>query len=252
MKTFIEICDSEDEVGIDRLLEAGRLDYRDMGKVLATYRAWPGPFFWVPFGLLWLLVPLVVLTAPDHGEAVFRATMVAVLQLIWGGGLLLAYGMERHRVCEHGLVVGFRKRSRYVIPWSTIDPGRVRIGHNMGLLGRHPALPQTSPRYRVGVFSLHGLILNGLDAAITSPWNALDPSPVHTPFNWWLLATRRADRLAADIEKAMVADGYPAQGLAQRARAQTLRVHWKPAPANPLPPRRGFDPVLGVDGPLMK
>lgn len=236
---------------MQRLHELAGVDYADMGRVRATYRAWPGPFFWVPYGLLWLLGLFAVVTAPDAGEAGIRAGLVAFLLLVSGGLLLLAYGLERHRVCEHGLVLGFRRRSDYVVPWETLDPGRVRVCKRMGLPGRRPELPQTSSRYRVGVFGLDGLVINGLDTAITSSWTAFDPSRVFTPFNWWLLGTRRAAALALDIERAMVADGYPAQGLAERARTQAAVVPWNSTGVSPVPPRLATDPVIGVDGPLL-
>jgi hypothetical protein len=49
-------------------------------------------------------------------------------------------------------------------------------------------------------------VVNGLDSAIRSSCNALDPNPARTPFVWWLLATRRAPQLLAAIEEAMVAE----------------------------------------------
>lgn len=251
MSDFLEIKGPDDEAGLSRLLEVSRQDQSDMGRVLATFRAWPGPFFWLPYGLLWLATVALTVTAPNGHEAALRGGILAGNLVLWGGVLLAAYGLERHRVCEHGLVLGFRKRSDYVIPWATVDPGRIRVGKRMGLLGRRPELPQTSPRYRVGVFALDGVVVNGLDSAVRSSWSALDPDPVRTPFAWWLLATRRAPDLLAAIERAMVADGYPAGGLAARARAQAFTVGWTPAARSPIPPRLGTDPVIGVQGPLV-
>ena len=251
-RELLQINGPDDEIGLQRLHVLSGIDYADMGEVRATYRAWPGPFFWMPYLLIWVLVVVVFLTAPDRDEAVFRAALLGGLALLGGTVCLLAYGLERHRVCDHGLVLGFRRRSTYVVPWETLDPGRVRISRRMGLLGRRPELPQTSPRYRVGLFSLDGLVVNGLDTAITSSWNQLDPRRVFSPFAWWLLATRRADDLVSQIEAAMVADGYPAEGLAARARTQAFTVPWSPSETSPVPPRSGTDPTIGVDGPLMQ
>ena len=251
MNSFLEISSPDDQVGLNRLGAAILLDYTDMGPVLRTYRAWPGPIYWTIFGLLVLLLPFSSLTAPDSSEARIRPLLLTILPVFWSIGLLIG-GLERHRVCQHGMVVGFRKRSKYYIPWSTVDPGRVRIAHNMMLVTRHPDLRHImTTRHRLGLFSLHGVVLNGLDTTLTSPWNDPGPNPVYTPFGWWLLATRRGEDLVADIERAMVADGYRAQGLAARAKAQTLWVHWTPPEANPLPPRLGLDPIIGVDGPLL-
>jgi hypothetical protein len=249
---FLQIKGPDDEAGIDRLLELGRLDHTDMGPVLVTFRAWPGPLFWVPFAALCCFPVVMYLTAPGWDDPVLRAGLAAIPLVMLGLPLVAVYALERHRVCEHGLVVGFKKESRYVIPWATVDPGRVRIAKRMGLLGRRPDVPQGSPRYRVGAFSLHGVVLNGLDTTLGSRWDTvMGPNPVHSPFGWWLLATRRAPELVAAIEAAMVADGYPAQGLAARAQAQEFTVTWKPAGTSPIPPRLATDPVIGVDGPLM-
>ncbi|RLV47748.1 hypothetical protein D9V37_16540 [Nocardioides mangrovicus] len=171
--------------------------------------------------------------------------------VFWGGPLLFFHGLERHRVCDHGLVLGF-KNSAYVVPWETLDPGRVRVGVRMGLLGRREDMPQTSPNYRIGVFGLNGLVVNGLDTAITSSWKSFDPRHrVFSLFTWWLLGTRHAPELAAAIEEAMVADGYDAAGLADRALAQQLTGHWNDREPSPVPPRLGTDPAIGVHGPLM-
>ncbi|MCL1907127.1 MAG: hypothetical protein FWG08_04340 [Propionibacteriaceae bacterium] len=56
--------------------------------------------------------------------------------------IVIAAG-DVHNVCEHGMVVGRAKR-RYVIPWATIDPGRVFVVKNMG----HPSINVGVPHVR--------------------------------------------------------------------------------------------------------
>jgi hypothetical protein len=68
------------------------------------------------------------------------------------------------------------------------------------------------------------------------------------------LGTQRPRRLAeaiAAIEAAMVAGGYAAHGLAERAKRQSIALTWRPAPRSPIPPRYLTDPVIGVDGPRL-
>ena len=251
-RPFLEFDGPDDEPAIQRLLQLAHVDYTDMGKTLATYRAWPGPLFWLATGGFFAFLVAMTVVAALQGDGVaFGIEFTIVGMLLLPGSLLLIYSQERHRVCEHGLVVGFRKRSRYVIPWETLDPGRVRVGTNIGLIGRRPDVPQTSSRYRVGVFALKGLALNGLDTTITTVWTTLEPDRPNTPFGWWILATRKPDALARDIEKAMIADGYDAGGLARRAHDQAVKLAWNPGPVNPIPPRMPFDPVLGTHGPLL-
>jgi hypothetical protein len=81
--------------------------------------------FWVPFGVVWVALIILLATSPSSDELIAR-TGLLVVPAILSAVLLIAYGMERHRVCEHGTIVGFTKKSTFVIPWATIDPGRIR------------------------------------------------------------------------------------------------------------------------------
>ncbi len=231
-------------------MDLTRLDYQDMGEVLATYRSWPGPAFWTIIGLFVLLPVVLFVTAPDGTEAVVRGSIGIAALLMFGGPMIGINYFERHRVCEHGLVLGFRKRSKYVIPYATLDPGRVRVVGHLGWLGRLPDVEKGSPRFRVGFGCFEGIALNGLDSAINSPWVDADrPGAAVTPYAWWMLGTRRATRLLADLEAAMLADGYPVSGLAGRARLEEVTARWRPHGPSPIPPRMATDPVIGVHGP---
>jgi len=42
--------------------------------------------------------------------------------------------LEKHRVCRHGLVLGLR--GEHAVPWSSIDPGRVRLLRRANLVTR--------------------------------------------------------------------------------------------------------------------
>lgn len=225
------------------------MDYKDAGAARTILRAWRGPFFWIVVAACF---------GPETFLIFSRLTNLRWLDLIAGVGVLLGcfliliWRRERYRVCQHGLIVGFKKKSEYVIPWASIDPGRVRVVKRIGLLRRLPGMRWRSPHYRASLVSLGGIVLNGFAKEVPVPsWKITEPNPVSTPFGWWLLATRRPDALLRAMEEAMVADGYPAEGLAARARAQAFTVTWKPTPESPISPRLGTDPVIGVDGPLM-
>jgi hypothetical protein len=158
--------------------------------------------------------------------------------------------------------VGFKTRSRYVVPWSTIDPGRVRVLRRPLLIGRRDEMPSSSPHYRVGWLSTQAVVVNGLDTAIDG-WTRVpgllgvtDEAQLGgrariTPFVWWLLGTQRPRQLLEAMEAAMIADGYPAQGMADRAVRQTVTATWRPAPVSPVPPRYATDAVIGVRGPTL-
>ncbi len=160
-------------------------------------------------------------------------------------------GVDDDDVIEHFLGItrlGYRDMGEVLAtyrPW----PGLRAVRH-MGSLSRRPDIANMSSRWRVGVFGFDGLVLNGLDAAIMSPWNS-DPDPTESPFAWWLIGTRRAGEFVADLEAAMVADGYPAKGLAAHALAEGCTQPLNDHGPNPIPPRMATDPVIGVHGPRL-
>ena len=225
----------------------------DMGRVLKTFRCWPGPVS--SMVMLLLTVAFVAwhwITVPDD-PLWFRLAMLFLLLLFWSAFALPGI-LERHRVCEHGLVLGYgpTRRARYVVPWSTIDPNRVRVLRRSQLISRHRGMPQVSPHYRIGTGPLayRSLAVNGLDSATDAgTWLHLPglletPNTVlsgsgrrRTPYAWWILGSPRPERLAQAIEEAMVASGHRAEGLAARAVEQEIVVPWTPGPT-PLRPRK--------------
>lgn len=225
----------------------------DMGRVLATFRCWPGP---VSSAVMVLVTAGVVtwqwLAVPD--DPLWFRFFVLLLMLLLCSALALPGILERHRVCEHGLVLGYgpTRRARYVVPWSSIDAGRVRVLHRSQLISRHRGMPSASPHYRIGTGPLatRSLAVNGLDTATDAgTWlripGVLETASTAPPggargrprYAWWILGTPRPERLAGAIEEAMVAAGYRAEGLAARAVEQEIVVPWTPGPS-PLPPRK--------------
>lgn len=225
----------------------------DMGRVLRTFRCWPGP---ISSAVMILITAGVVAwqwwAVPD--DPLWFRFFVLFLMLLLCAALALPGILERHRVCEHGLVLGYgpTRRARYVVPWSTIDPNRVRVLRRSQLISRHRGMPQVSPHYRIGTGPLayRSLAVNGLDSATDAgTWLHLPglletPNTVlsgsgrrRTPYAWWILGSPRPERLAQAIEEAMVASGHRAEGLAARAVEQEIVVPWTPGPT-PLRPRK--------------
>ncbi|KQR17330.1 hypothetical protein [Cellulomonas sp. Leaf334] len=257
-REFLELG-GPDDASLDRLLAVADQGRQDMGAVRATFRSWPGTVFWILAAVVVLPWGALAVALPEaQGRIVAAAVGCTFLLFV---ALLVGVGVaERHRVCEHGLVVGMRTKSPFVIPWSTIDPGRVRVVRRSNLLGRLPGRTSSSPHFRHGAASGTALALNGLDSALGG-WRHL-PGVVEvtdavrpgsrarrTPFVWWYLGSRHPERIARAVEDAMVADGYPAQDLTDRAVAQGCTLRLNPGTWEPFPPRAGTDPVHGVDGP---
>ncbi|OLT43487.1 hypothetical protein BJF86_01540 [Serinicoccus sp. CNJ-927] len=231
----------------------------DMGPELATFRATPG---WRGTTLVVLAPAALLLLMPLAPDAIGR--WLAVLA---AGALLLATGAfwvrgwsEQHRVCRHGLVLG--RRGEYAVPWSTLDPGRVRLIRRANFITRYGIRP--GPLLRPGETLGHALLVNGVDATPAGQARLVMNERLHresggadadlTCFDRWFLAGRHAPDLLRAMEEAMVADGYSATGLTDAVLARPLVLRWAPEahpsgiPGEWLSPlRRITDPVLGVD-----
>ena len=251
-RPFFRITDPDDPVQVDQLLALADLDAEDMGAVRQTFRAWPGARMWL-FLLGLMLLSLLPLLIP--GEVGWGLT-VTLLICIGASGLVLviAGAVDRHRVCEKGLLLGWRGRTRDIVPWSTVDPGRVRVVERAGLLGRRHDTPASSPHFRTGLLVTRALSVNGIDSAhggwvgIPGLLGVTDPVAPgararSTIFVNWLLGTPDPVRLARAIEDAMVAEGYPARGLADAAASRAVVLSWNPDQdsAHPLPYRASTD-----------
>ncbi|WP_143554161.1 hypothetical protein [Serinicoccus sp. CUA-874] len=214
----------------------GPLRGTDMGRVLRTFRCWPGP---ISSAVMTLITVGVVAwqwwAVPD--DPLWFRFFVLFLMLLLCSALALPGILERHRVCEHGLVLGYgpTRSARYVVPWSSVDPGRVRLLRRGQLISRHRGMPQVSPHYRIGTGPLayRSLAVNGLDTATNPSRDGRRGSG----YAWWLLGSPQPEKVARAIEDAMVADGHTrARGLAVRAVEQEIVVPWTPGPP-PLRPR---------------
>jgi hypothetical protein len=177
----LEFADPPGEEVVDALHGLVRQSAADQGAVRATFRGWPGRGAWIGFGLL--TVPLLVLcaTAPDATELLVRGACTAAL-LGWFALFTTLGALDVFRVCEHGLVLGYRRTSRHVVPFSSVDPGRVRVLQSALLANRHTGLPATSWTFRVGFLTTTtALAVNGFDSTGSG-----------RPFAWWVLGTPRA------------------------------------------------------------
>ena len=226
---------------------------KDMGRVLRTFRCWPGPISSAVMVSITVGVVARAWTSGPEDTWGYRLMVLTVMLLLWSGFALPGI-LERCRVCEHGLVLGYgpTRRARYVVPWKSVDAGRVRVLRRSQLISRHRGMPQVSPHYRIGTGPLayRSLAVNGLDTATDAGTWLHIPGLLETtttmspggrrgraPFAWWILGTPRPEKLAQAIEEAMVAAGHRAEGLAARAVGQEIVVPWIPGPS-PLRPRK--------------
>lgn len=231
-REFIEITDPDDPRLLDLASKWTGLTRQDMGRELARFRAWPGSRLTAGFVVINAVLSVILLALP-----VEKPWALAVTLLVCSVPSYVIFALigvpEKHRVCEYGMALGFRRDTKLVVPWETIDPGRVHVVENLNAIARQPDVGMAYTN-RTGGLCTRGLVVNGLNSA---SWDPLYAN--------WILATQHPERLAAEIEKAMLADGYPAEGLAANASRTAVRAPWRPT--GPLLTRREpLDPVIGL------
>lgn len=217
------------------LAQMARWSRQDAGQVVATFTPNPPWLLTLP----WLAIGLVLLVVALPLNPAFFPVSAAIIIVIFGGTALLAWCWARSqktRIAERALILGSRQR---VIPFATIDPGRVAIATRVRGLGRHFHSGGTRILQSQGATA----VVNGLnpDPGATSPH--LPPSSVPSPFCEWGLAGDPVEVLGA-LEVAMAHAGFPARGMAERARARTFTPPSQHPAQDLLVQRRALDPPL--------
>lgn len=217
------------------LAQLARWSQQDAGRVVATFTPNPPWYLTLP----WLVIGLMLLVGAYPLNPKFFPVSAAIILAIFGGTALLAWlwaRSQKTRVAERALLLGPRRR---VIPFATIDPGRVAISTRVRNLGRHfhsggtRILQSQGP---VAVVNAHNP-----DPGASSPH--LPPSSVPSPFCEWGLSGDPIEVLTA-VESAMVHAGFPAQGMTQRAQERTFTPASSHPPQDLLVQRRALDPPL--------
>lgn len=229
----------------------------DMGPVLARFRGGVHARLWAKGALLALDLGLALgllraMVGPD--EDLTRdvvAIFVGAAVLVGGAllSLLLAARRRRHDVHRGGVVLrATADAPAAVVPWSSVDPGRVFVAPTTATATRWlAARVQRAVRPAAAV-------ING---SVRGPGGSDDPDGTNAvlrhrpgtgdgPFGWWQIGVADPVSVLVAMESAMVAEGYPAAGMASRAlfRETTLRAMGRDA-ATELD-RALADPVVGA------
>lgn len=188
--------------------------------------------------LVCLLLTALIVTVGPEGQ---RVGMVMTLWLATSGLYLLVMMVVallarryQHHVHAHGLVLSGPWGRTEVIPWATIDPGRTIIATTVRAMTRMPVA-----LHRQRAVLPPGVVINGWTGRPTGSHEAFEafssgyryqPQASDSPFGWWQLGVTDPEAFLRAVEAAMVADGYPAEGLApfalsRRVTARDLRRH---------------------------
>lgn len=229
-----------------------------MGALVACFRGGVTGTMWAKAAVLGVVIGLMVSVLvlvfwPDE-----RGSTVAMLSPVFVLGFVLTIvavvaliaRRYRHEVRRHGLVLRSLVGRAEVVPWATVDPGRMFIGDSIRAATR---MPLALHRQRA-VFP-PAVMVNGWTNRPRGSFEAFErfsgdyryqPMPIDSPFGWWQLGVTDVRSFLTVVESAMVADGYPATGLtrfvlSRRFTARDLR-------RDPRVPRERAleDPVLGL------
>jgi hypothetical protein len=235
------------------------LDPDEIGALRFAERGWPAPLFMLTW--LALMAALAAVLVPRQGAEALAGPVTGVLMLL---GLIALAGRSTVRVHDHAFVVHVRApfAVTYVIPWTTVDAGLVRLHRSANFIGRRmgphpPRERRMEPWHRTAV-SVVGLAGDYASAKRREPRLALVRQQVverpyepvmPLPLRPWYLGTRREHALLEALEDALVRAGNAgAAGLAERCLADSVRERW-PTPLSdqdiygrPLPRRMSLDP----------
>lgn len=216
----------------------------DPGRVLVAFRTIPPLGFFLVFLVgAGLLAGVGLALAPNPA---LGASVAAAPPLIAALAFLVGHRFDRVRVCEHGLRLGFR--GGLVVPYASIDPGRVYASRTT-FLPRHVNIPTSGARGVAGP----AVLLNGAAGPTFAPNLAGAPRTGASPYGWYLVSLsskRKRRRLLEALEHAMIADGQPAVGLAAAVRdLRTINPTFSTGGPRIVVDRLEGDPPLGVAAP---
>lgn len=222
--------------GLERFV---MLDASELGPVRARFRTAPTARPMVVVLVISVILAGLALLIPwgPAGTNLAVAVILGMAPLTYF--LIVLVGLAtRHWVRDRGLATGWRRQTRLMVPWETIDPGRVHVVENATAVVFHPDFQDRSPTY-LNNLSDRALLVCGFNSA------GFDPL-----FTYWLLGTPDPEGLAQQIEKAMVDAGLEAHGLAANASRTAVRARYRNG-GTPLlsDHREPYDPVLGVSSP---
>jgi hypothetical protein len=200
------------------------------GRELFAVRPRPG---WGYLAIVLVTIALgygLAYLAPERSPVLAIAGAVGVLLVhlgVAGSGLL-----EKHRVCEHALVLGptLPGTTPYVVPLSSIDPQSIRLHHRANYLGRR--LGGLGARnLRMAVYSTKAVTFSGLHCELANeklrrsspltmqaqqrPRYDNVPAPP-APSITWALGVRDPQPLLLALEQALVDSGQPAGGVSEQ------------------------------------
>lgn len=228
-----------------------------MGPLVARFRGGIGVGAWVRIvgvglGVGVVLGVLVLLLAPGAAlvAAVAACAVTVVVAVLAATGALLAARRYRYDVHAHGLVLRGLRGGYDVLPWASLDPGRVFIARSVRAMTRMPiALHRQRAAFPPGV------VLNGWTNSPTGTHEAVEafaggyryqPTAGETPFGWWQLGVTDPAALLGAIEHAMVADGYAAAGLTPFALSRRYSAGDLRRDPTIQRERQLTDPVIGL------
>lgn len=229
-----------------------------MGPLLASFRSGVVAAVWAKVVLTVAGVSLALVALTVAADPSVERTIAAVLAVVGLAAVVvvvmivvaLVARRYRHDVHAHGLVLHGPMANEQVIPWATIDPGRVFIGRTLRAITRMPAAlgrqrAMFAPAVMVNGWTSRPQGSNEVFEQFSADYR-YQPRPIDSPFGWWQLGVTDPRSFLMAIESAMVADGYPAAGLTPFALSRRYTARDLRRDPRIQQERALEDPVLGL------
>lgn len=205
--------------------DLSKLVTRDLGPVIVRHRGGVSLRLWRRMAMVavdvWLVlgVARMALGSRDHFVRDFALLGLLAAALVLLGCLAIVAFARRYRydIHQHGLALRGRNEALgALVPWATIDPGRVLISDPPRQVGRWTPQGLLEWAARPPLVLINGWVCRPNDQP-HSLVHRFDSGAESTPFGWWQLGVTDPLHLLTAIESAMVTHGYSAQGMTAAA-----------------------------------
>lgn len=200
---------------------------------------------------LWLVLSLVRMALGSRDHFVRDVGLLFLVAAAVGGviigAIVSAARRRRYDIHQHGLVLrGRRGEQVAVIPWTTVDPGRVLLSTPSRRVRAWTPLGLLDWATRPTIVLINGWVRSPNDLG-QGRRHRYDTGTYDYPFGWWQLGVTDPVHLLTAIESAMVADGHPARGLTAAALSQSYSAGPATLAAARELERASADSVIGIE-----
>lgn len=205
--------------------DLSKLVTKDLGPVIERHRGGVSLRVWRRMAIvavdLWLVlgVARMVLGSQDHfiRDFALLGLVAAALVLLTCLGIVAFARRYRYDIHHHGLALRGRKETLgALVPWATVDPGRVLISDPPRQVSRWTPRGLLDWAARPPLVLINGWVCRPNDQPHSAAHRYITDTG-GSPFGWWQLGVTDPLHLLTAMESAMVTHGYSARGMTAAA-----------------------------------